>query len=182
MMVRMIDVKSDKIILRRLSDDDKITLASLINNKKICDNLKDIVPYPYGVEDAVSFINFTKNENPHSNFAIEYEGKLCGMIGLNRQSDVYRKTAEIGYWIGEPYWNKGIATEAVKLMTDYGFSELNFVRIHTGVFEYNPASMRVLEKNGYKKDGIFEKSVFKNGQLWDEHRYSKINGRYQKEN
>lgn len=162
-----------KIRLRRLNDGDKIILAQLINNKKIWDNLRDIVPFPYTIDDAVSFINFTQTEDPQTSFAIEYEGNLCGMIGLNPQPDVYKKTAEIGYWIGEPYWNKGIATEAVRLITAYGFDQLGFVRIHTGIFEYNPASMRVLEKNGYKKDGIFEKAVLKNGKIWDEHRYSK---------
>jgi len=168
------DLISDKIILRRLNAEDRLALASLINNKKIWDNLRDIVPFPYTIDDAVSFINFTKTEDPPTNFAIEYEGDLCGMIGLTRQPDVYKKTAEIGYWIGEPYWNKGIATEAVRLITAYGFDQLGFVRIHTGIFEYNPASMRVLEKNGFKKDGIFEKAVLKNGKIWDEHRYSKI--------
>ena len=88
------------------------------------------------------------------------------------QQDVYKKTAEIGYWIGEPFWNKGIATEAVKLITDYGLKELGLVRIHTGIFEYNTASMKVLEKCGYKRDGIFEKAVIKNGQIWDEYRFS----------
>ena len=76
--------------------------------------------------------------------------------------------------IGEPYWNKGIATVAVKLITEYGFDQLNYVRIHTGVFEYNIGSMKVLERNEYKKDGVFEKAILKNGQIWNEHRYSKI--------
>ena len=106
--------------------------------------------------------------------AIEYEGKFCGMMGLTAQHDVYRRTAEIGYWLGEPFWNKGIATTAVKLITDYGFNALGFIRIHTGIFEYNIASMKVLEKNGYKKDGVFEKNIIKNGKIVDEHRYSKI--------
>jgi RimJ/RimL family protein N-acetyltransferase len=97
------------------------------------------------------------------------------VIELTAQTDVYRRTAEIGYWIAEPFWNKGIATEAVKLITAYGLHQLDFVRIHTGIFEFNPSSMRVLEKCGYKKDGVFEKSVTKNGRLWDEHRYSIIN-------
>ena len=107
-------------------------------------------------------------------FAIDYEGQFCGVIGLTRQTDVYKKTAEIGYWIGEPFWNKGIATKSVKLMTSYGLQSLDFIRIHTGVFEYNIGSMRVLEKNGYTKDGVFKKSIFKNGKIWDEHRYSII--------
>ena len=160
------------IKLRSLNDRDSSALASLANNKKIWDNLRDIMPYPYTIENAIFFINLVKNEDPQLTFAIEYDGKLCGVIGLVAQQDVYKKTAEIGYWIGEPFWNKGIATEAVKLITDYGLKELGLVRIHTGIFEYNTASMKVLEKCGYKRDGIFEKAVIKNGQIWDEYRFS----------
>jgi len=87
---------------------------------------------------------------------------------------VYSKSAEIGYWVGEPFRNKGIVTAAVKLMTEYGFNTLNLIRVHTGIFEYNTASMRVLEKNGFDKEGVFKRSVFKNGKIWDEHRYAKL--------
>ena len=94
------------------------------------------------------------------------------MCGLSPQSDVYSKTAEIGYWIGEEYWGMGIATIAVGMLTKYGLEDLQFIRIHTGIYEHNVASMRVLEKNGYTKDGIFRKSIYKDGKILDEHRYS----------
>ena len=162
------------ITLRSLTDDDASTLAKLANNKKIWDNLRDVMPHPYLAGNAIFFINLVKQEDPQMTFAIEYQGELCGVIGLVAQQDVYKKTAEIGYWIGEPYWNKGIATKAVSLVTSYGFNKLDLLRIHTGVFEYNIASMKVLEKCGYKKDGVFEKAVLKNGNIWDEHRYSII--------
>jgi RimJ/RimL family protein N-acetyltransferase len=149
-------------------------LTQLANNKKIWDNLRDFMPFPYTIDDAIFFINLTKQEQPQITFAIEYDGQLCGVISLVTQQDVYKKTAEIGYWIGEPFWNKGIATEAVNIITDYGFNQLDLARIHTGIFEYNVASMKVLEKCGYKSDGVFEKAVIKNGQIWNEHRYSKI--------
>ncbi len=164
---------SEKIILRSLTDDAS-ALALLANIKKIWDNVRDILPHPYTIDDAIFFLNFTKEENPQMSFEIEYEDKFCGMIGLVAQQDVYRRTAEIGYWLGEPFWGKGIATEATRLITDYGFNELGFVRIHTGIFEHNIGSMKVLEKNGYKKDGVFEKNIIKNGKMIDEHRYSKI--------
>ena len=166
-------LKHDKIILRPLNDNDKDDLTRLANNKKIWDNLRDIMPHPYTTENAIFFINLTKQEYPQMTFAIDYDGQLCGVIGLLAQQDVYKKSAEIGYWIGEPFWNKGIATEAVKLITDYGLHLLDLVRIHTGIFEYNLSSMKVLEKCGYKKEGVFEKSIIKNGQIWNEHRYSK---------
>ena len=167
-------LQDEKMILRPLNDNDSRELARLANNKKIWDNVRDFLPFPYTIDDGISFINMVKEENPVMTFAIEFDRHLCGVIGLVGQKDVYRKTAEIGYWIGEPYWNKGIATVAVKLITEYGFDQLDYVRIHTGVFEYNIGSMKVLEKNGYKNDGVFEKAILKNGKFWNENRFSKI--------
>jgi RimJ/RimL family protein N-acetyltransferase len=173
-------LNSEKIILRRLNDSDRSSLAQLANNKKIWDNLRDMMPYPYSEDNASFFINMTKEEDPQMTFAIEYNNQLCGVIGLVPLQDVYKRTVEIGYWIGEPFWNKGIATEAVRLVSNYAFEELGFIRIHTGIFEYNTSSMKVLEKCGYKKDGVFEKAVLKNGNIYDEHRFSKINDNDQK--
>jgi [ribosomal protein S5]-alanine N-acetyltransferase len=160
------------ITLRALSKADKKQLAVLLNNKKVVANLRDLIPFPYTENDAVFFINHKKDENPLMTFAIEYEKKFAGVIALVAQNDVYHKSAEVGYWLGEPFWNKGIITVAVNLITGYGFNQLSLRRIFAGVFEYNLPSMKALEKNGYKKEGIFEKSIFKNGQLWDEHRYA----------
>jgi len=167
-------LQHEKIILRSLNDNDCTELALLANNKKIWDNLRDYIPFPYTINDAIFFINRVKDQKPVMTFAIEFDGHFCGVIGIVGEKDVYRKTAEIGYWIGEPFWNKGIATVAVKLITDYGFEQLDYVRFHTGVFEYNIGSMKVLEKNRFKKDGVFEKAILKNGRIWNEHRYSKI--------
>jgi [ribosomal protein S5]-alanine N-acetyltransferase len=160
------------ITLRALKKADKKPMAELLNNKRITVNLRDLIPFPYTKNDAEFFINLKKDEDPVMVFGIEYDKQFAGVISLIAQKDVYRKSAEIGYWLGEPFWNKGIITVAVKLITDYGFSQLNLIRIFAGVFEYNLPSMKVLEKNGYKKEGIFEKSLFKSGQVWDEHRYA----------
>ena len=148
---------TEDVILRKLTLKDKERLALLANNRKVSDNLRDYFPHPYTAQDAQDFIKLVKNENPTTTFAIEYRGQLCGIISLVRQTDVYRLTAEIGYWIGEPFWNKGIATQAVQLITRYGTSALGLARIHAGIFEYNKASMRVLEKCGYSKDGVFKR-------------------------
>jgi RimJ/RimL family protein N-acetyltransferase len=153
------------IILRPLYDNDANVLAELANNKKIWDNVRDLLPFPYSIEDAIHFIKLTQKENPQMTFAIEYDKQFCGIIGLIAQNGVYKRTAEIGYWIGEPFWNKGIATVSVKLLTDYGLNQLDLIRIHTGVFEYNIGSMKVLTKNGYSKDGVFRKAILKNGQI-----------------
>ena len=150
-------------------------LAKLANNKNIFDNLRDSFPHPYSESDAELFINSTSQDNPKQNFAIEYAGNLCGVIGLIIQNDVYSKSAEIGYWIGESFWGKGIAATAIKLITKYGFEDLKLTRIYAGVFDYNIASMKALENNGYKKEGVFKKAVFKNANFLDEHRYFKLN-------
>lgn len=160
--------------LRPLEPTDQFQLAQLANNKKIFDHVRDHFPFPYEEGHAEAFIKAAREENPKQRFGIVYKGSLCGAIGLGIQQDVYRKTAEIGYWIGEPYWGKGIATKAVALITAYGFSELNLVRIYAGVFDFNIASMKVLEKNGFQKEGIFRHAVIKNGRICDEHRYYKL--------
>jgi len=160
--------------IRGFKKSDSKRLASLLNNKKIWDNLRDYIPYPYTEKDAVEYIDFCNLQNPRTYFAIEYEGKFVGSIGLIIQQDVYRKSAEIGYWIGEPYWGKGITSKAVQLIVDYGFKRLDVVRIYTGIFEYNIASQRVLINNGFVNEGVFKNAIFKNGKLCDEVRFSII--------
>ncbi len=164
----------ENINLRRLQLDDAKQIAHLINNKKIWDNLRNYIPHPYHEEDAIFFINLTLKETPEQTFGIKYKGQLCGVIGLIIQNDVYENTAELGYWIGEEFWKKGIATKAVALINDYGFQQLNLRRIYAGIFEFNSASIKVLEKNGYQQEGIFRQSVTKNGQIYDEYRYAKL--------
>ena len=168
------ELKSGNITLRPLRLSDAVRLAELANNEKISRNLRDGFPHPYTQADAESFLGKFTNQDPVTFFGIDYHDEYVGNIALVPGQDIYRKSAEIGYFIGEPYWNKGIVSKAVNLITDYGFNQLNILRIHTGVFEYNTASQKVLEKCGFVKEGIFRKSVFKQGRLWDEIRYSKL--------
>ncbi len=146
----------------------------MANNKRISRNLRDAFPHPYTENDAKEFVSKCLTSEPNFAYAICFEGEYAGNIGIVKEKDVYRKSAEIGYFIGEPFWNKGIATEAVRMICDYTFAEYDIVRIHTGVFEFNKASCRVLEKCGFQKEGIFRKSVYKMDKLWDEIRYAKI--------
>jgi len=169
-----IDLISGETKLRRFKKSDAPRMAELANNEKISRNLTDGFPHPYTIEHAEGFLEKYMNQDPVSIFAIEYQGEYVGNIGLVKGTDIHRKCAEIGYFIGEPYWNKGIVTAAVNLITEYGFKNLDIVRIHTGIFEYNAASQRVLEKCGFVKEGVFQKSVFKQGKLWNEVRYAKI--------
>ncbi len=158
------------INLRPLQATDRAVIASLINNKNVWDNLRDYIPFPYSPENADLFIEFCQSQSPVLTFGIEFQAQLCGVIGLVPQTDIYRKSAEIGYWIGEHFWGKGIASQAIKLMLDYGFEVLDINRIYAGVFVHNLGSIKALEKNGFKKEGLFEKSIIKNNQFFDEYR------------
>lgn len=160
--------------IRPLIMADAPRLVELANNEKVSINLRDGFPNPYTLADAEKFIDtFTKHDAPPV-FAIECNGEYVGNISLHQGVDVYRKSAEIGYFLGEPFWGKGIMTQAVKQIVEYGFANLDIVRIHTGIFEYNIASQRVLEKCGFKKEAVFEKAIFKKNQLWNEVRYAML--------
>ncbi|MGH7406412.1 MAG: GNAT family N-acetyltransferase [Candidatus Methylomirabilales bacterium] len=101
-------------------------------------------------------------------------GEAVGRIGLDLQTDVHRRSAEIGFWLAEPYWGRGIATEAVRAMTDFAFATFDLCRIFAGVFEWDPASVRVLEKAGYAYEGRLRKSVTKDGQTIDAFLYAVV--------
>ncbi len=162
------------VVLRALTEEDLPKLAEYANNEKVSINLRDGFPCPYTLDDALKFFDSVKCQNPLSVFAIEYKGNYVGNISLTQCSDIYRNSAEIGYFIGEPFWNQGIVTKAVKIITQYGFENLGIIRIFTGVFDYNKASQRVLEKCGFKKEAVFEKSITKKGIIYNEVRFSKI--------
>jgi RimJ/RimL family protein N-acetyltransferase len=168
------ELLSGEIKLRpfRLSDSQR--LVELANNEKIAQNLRDGFPSPYTLQHAEAFIQRCMEMNPQTFFAIEYNGEYVGNISLSKGSDVYRKSAEVGYFIGEEYWNKGIATKALNLICEYGFNNLDIARIHTGVYEHNLASQRVLEKCGFVKEGVFKMAVFKKDKFWNEVRYAKV--------
>ena len=160
--------------LTKWNDDDIEALISLANNKNIADTLRDRFPYPYTIEDAKWWVDFQKNLDPKQNFAIRVNDKLAGGIGCDPQHDVNRKNIEIGYWLGEQFWKKGIASEAVKKMTAYIFMNFDVLRIFAPVFEINKASMKVLEKAGYHLEAIHKKAVIKNEVIMDEYLYVKL--------
>ena len=128
-------------------------------------------PHPYTVADARGWLSRQKNRDSVTDLnialAIDHGGEAIGGIGLHPQGDVARLSAEIGYWLGEPHWGRGIMTAAVKALSRYGFSELGLVRIYAAVFEWNPASMRVLEKAGFVQEGRLRRSVIKDGKVID---------------
>jgi [ribosomal protein S5]-alanine N-acetyltransferase len=166
-------IKGD-IKLRKFNKSDCTRMAELANNENISRNLRDGFPHPYTLQHAEEFIERCMALDPPTIFAIEYKGEYVGNIGLLKGNDVYRKSAEVGYFIGEEYWNKGIASAALQLACDYAFRNLDVVRVHAGVYEHNLASQKVLEKCGFVKEGIFAKAVFKQEKYWNEVRYAKL--------
>lgn len=162
------------VVLRNLLDADLEKMCAYANNDKVSINLTDAFPNPFTMEDAKNFKKMVDSQNPVTFFAIQYCGDYVGNISLSPGVDVYRKSAEIGYFIGQPFWNQGITTQAVHLITEWGFRHLDIMRIFTGIFEFNKASQRVLEKCGFEKEGIFRKSIFKNNTFFDEIRFAKI--------
>jgi len=162
-------------VLRPLQQDDAEALAKQANCHEIWRNLRDNFPQPYTVEDAHQFLaGAMKPEQTIERFAIVHEGHFAGLVGIHRYENVHRFTGEIGYWIGEAFWGKGIASKAVEEMCAYVFERNLYIRIEGQVYDWNPASCRVLEKAGFKKEALLEKSVFKDGKLIDGLLYSKI--------
>ena len=164
---------SGNVSLRYLGTGDADVLAKLANDQQIWDNVRDCFPRPYSLQNALEFIATTSSEVPRVTFGIFFSDELAGVLGLIMQSDIYKLSAEIGYWIGQPYTGRGIATSAVELGTNYGFRDLGLRRIFAGVFEKNVGSMKVLEKNGYAKEAIFKNAILKNGEVLDEYRYAR---------
>lgn len=167
-------MEESKVTIRKFKSDDADRMVMLANNENVSINLRDEFPFPYTLRNAKKFLKLVNSTDIIFAFAVESDGLYVGNIGLVRETDVYRESAEIGYFIGEPYWGRGIATQAVNLMTDFGFETLDLVRIHCGVFEFNKASQRVLEKCGFAKEGLSKQAVIKKGQIWDEVRYAKL--------
>lgn len=162
--------------LRAWKQEDVPSLALHINNINIWNNIRDGVPHPYTEEDASTYIKKinTEHKGLEENLAIDIDGKAVGGIGFIMGSDIERITAEIGYWLGEEYWGRGIMTSVVKEAVKYAFENLPVIRIYAGVFEYNTPSMRVLEKAGFTKEAILRKAAIKNGKIIDLHYYALI--------
>ena len=164
-----------KLRLRNWQREDIISLAQLANNRNIADNLRDRFPHPYTLKDAEDWIELNEKRDPATNFAIEADGDLVGGCGIVLMQDVYRCSAEIGYWIAEPFWGKGIATAAIKMLL--GKIKNNFpdiIRVYAEIFEHNKASMKVLEKNGFHLESIRKKAVIKNNIIMDDHVWVKL--------
>jgi [ribosomal protein S5]-alanine N-acetyltransferase len=160
--------------LRPWRKQDAQALAVIANNRNIWNNVRDRLPNPYTVMDALEWIGHISQQKPVQNFAILVDGIVVGNIGAVLQEDVYRKTVEIGYFVAEPHWGKGIATKAVALFVAYVEQAFEPLRIYAGVFAHNKASMEVLRKNGFHLESIKRKAAIKNGQVQDEYVWVKL--------
>ena len=160
--------------IRKWELSDAKDLAVALSNTKIQDNLRDGLPYPYTEQDGVDFISamLSADENETFAFAITIDGKVIGSIGVFRQGNIHRQTAELGYYIAEEYWDKGIMTEAVKQICKCVFDKSDIIRIYAEPFAYNAASCRVLEKAGFQYEGTLRSNAIKNGKVIDMKMYS----------
>lgn len=165
---KKVKIQTSNCIIRSFKDSDAKSIAKYADNIHIWNNVRDLFPYPYKLEDAQKFIDFSLSQDPVCNFAIEVNGEAIGVIGLILGTDINRISAELGYWIGEPYWGKGIMTEAVKAFIEYSFQTYKIHRIFAGIFSFNPTSMKVVEKAGLKYECTLKEAVIKNGEICDE--------------
>lgn len=151
-------------------------MAALLNNKKILNNLRDGLPYPYTAKDAEEYIAamLSADQTETFAFAIEAEHVLAGSIGVFRGGNIHARTAEMGYYIGEPYWGRGYGTSAVKQTCQYVFEHTDIIRIFAEPFAYNAASCRVLEKAGFQLEGTLRGNAVKNGKILDMKLYALV--------
>jgi ribosomal-protein-alanine N-acetyltransferase len=166
------------VILRRWDVLDAGALARCANSEAIARNLRDAFPYPYTLRDAETFIDgcLAADENSSLCRAIELDGQAAGSVGLFRGSDVYRRSAELGYWLSEEYWGRGVMTEAVRRLCAEGFGKWDIERIYAEPFADNAGSRRVLEKAGFTLEGTMRRGAFKNGAFRDWCMYALLRG------
>lgn len=162
--------------LRQWRTDDAADLASTISNKKVQDNLRDGFPDPYTRADAAAFITSVLDAPSGSQYvwAIQRDGKAVGSLGLHRMDNIHRLTAELGYYIDEQYWGKGIVAEAVREACDFAFRDTDIVRIFAEPFSRNVASCRVLEKVGFTHECTLRSNAIKNGEIIDMEMYALV--------
>jgi ribosomal-protein-alanine N-acetyltransferase len=167
-----LDIKGYSIREWKLEDIESLTKYA--NNPKIAANLRDGFPHPYTLSDAELFLNKVISESPQTILAIANQTEIIGSIGLMLGQDVHRFTAELGYWIAEPFWGKGIMTSAIKAITNFGFKELGLKRICAMPYASNPASAKILEKAGFSLEGTLRANVVKYGKVLDQYMYAKV--------
>ncbi|GHT24717.1 hypothetical protein FACS189430_10140 [Bacteroidia bacterium] len=172
-------MNTNKFELREWQLSDAASLAENANNIRIWNNLRDYFPHPYSENDGIQFIQMVSAKpKPATDIAIVVDGKAVGGVGIIPRTDVERISAELGYWLGEKYWNRGIMTEVVKEMVSYAFLHFPLQKIYATPFGFNIASQKALEKAGFEREAILKKAAIKNGEIVDEHYYSFFRSRW----
>lgn len=154
--------------LRDWNMRDAPSLVQHGNNPKIAATLRDAFPSPYTLADARRFIGMATGETADLFLAIDVGGEAVGGIGIHVLNDVKHRSAEIGYWLSEPFWGRGIVTDAVRALVPVAFERYDINRLQAGIFSSNPASIRVLEKCGFIREAVHKDAIFKNGVFLDE--------------
>ena len=168
------EIHKEAYTLRPWQLSDAPSLAQAADNFNVWQNMRDGLPHPYTETDAVAFITMSSQADPVTNFAIVVEGAAVGGIGWVPHSDVERFSAEFGYWLAEPLWGRGIMSAVVNDFVDFVFTETAIIRLYAGIFAFNAASGRVLEKAGFRRVGLLEKAAFKNGRFIDKILYERV--------
>ncbi len=157
-----------KFKLRPWKKEDLSSLVKHANNFEIAKNMMDTFPHPYTKEEGEKFLYMVISKDPPLILAIDVDGEAVGSIGLHPQNDIMRKNGELGFWLAEPYWGKGIISKAIKEMSDYCFKKFDIERIFARPFGTNIASQKALEKAGYKLEAHLENTLYKNEEYQDE--------------
>lgn len=174
MKIEPVRIQLPSCLLREWRRGDEPSLARHANSRAIWVNVRDSFPFPYTPADARAWVKLASSEGMNLVFAIDVDGFAVGAVGVRPGADVNRVSAEIGYWLGEEYWGRGIVTDAVGAVTEYAFDALDISRVYAEVFEWNMASMRVLEKAGFVREGVLRSAAIKDGKLIDQVVYAKV--------
>jgi RimJ/RimL family protein N-acetyltransferase len=167
-------VQGSTFTLRPFREDDADAVTDGLGNRAVWRNLCDVVPHPFEPTHFTAWLGRIAEDKRQTNWAVACDGRVVGNINLANRGDVFHRSRTIGYWLAEPYWGRGIASEAVRLVSSYAFTEMDVVRLEAIVFGWNPASCRVLEKNGYTLEGRQPNAVCKDGDFTDLLHYGRV--------
>jgi RimJ/RimL family protein N-acetyltransferase len=162
------EIALQNCVVREFRPGDEESLARHANDRRIWRNLKDAFPHPYTLDHARAWIAQNQYRNPPHHFAIDVDGQVVGGIGLEFKPDIWRYSAEFGYWLSPDYWGRGIMSSVLRAVVDYAFETFEINRLWAGAFVWNPGSVRVLEKAGFVFEAQFKESAFKDGVFVDE--------------
>jgi len=167
-------LECEKCVVREWAQSDKDALVRFANNRNVWRNLTHKFPHPYTAADADWWLTFVAQMPEPTHWAVEVDGLCVGGIGVTRGDGTFVKSGLFGYWLAEPYWGRGIMSTAVKPVSRHVMSHFGLARLEAPVFAWNPASMRVLEKSGFVREGVLRASVFKDGRLIDSVLYALV--------